>query len=61
MTRITITRHDTDGTVIDGTAELVGPGSVRDFRDLDGYPLALPPGSSFELDLDDFGIQIGDR
>lgn len=49
--RIPVTRHDLDGTIIDGTAEYDGHG-LTDFRDLDGLPLVLPPGSSFVVDLD---------
>lgn len=57
--RIPITRHDEDGTIIDGTAEsdvqVVGGtavyGTIHDFCDLDGEPLVLPPGSTFEVVL----------
>lgn len=51
--RVPITRHDTDGTVIDGTAEReqTHEGStISDFRDLDGNELSLPPGSSFRVE-----------
>lgn len=52
--RIPIIRRDADGTIVDGTAELIieanGTGfSVVDFRDLDGEELILPPQSSFEF------------
>lgn len=50
MTRIPITRHDADGTVVDGTAEHEGT-RVHDFRDLSGEPLGLPPGASFVIPL----------
>lgn len=48
-------RRLADGTVTDGTAEWIpGPEGegfrVRDFRDLDGVPMALPPGAAFEFD-----------
>lgn len=49
--RVAITRHDADGTVIDGTALCEGT-EISDFRDLDGEPLALPPGSSFVMRVD---------
>lgn len=51
--RVPIVRRDEDGTRIDGTAayDHVDRGGiiVYDFRDLDGEPLGLPPGSSFEV------------
>jgi hypothetical protein len=51
--RVPIIRPDADGTITDGTAELVRtiPSGikVRDFRDLDGNELILPPKSSFEV------------
>jgi hypothetical protein len=51
--RIPIIRRDQDGTVIDGTAEVIvlepGEFQVTDFRDLDGNVLILPPQSSFEF------------
>lgn len=54
--RVPITRHDVDGTVVDGTAALViledGTRRVHDFRSLDGEPLVLPPGSSFVVTVD---------
>lgn len=54
--RIPIIRRDEDGTVVDGTAELiiVDENSFRvvDFRDLDGEELHLPPQSSFEFITD---------
>lgn len=59
--RIPIIRRDADGTVVDGTAELMLAmtddklmASMHDWRDLDGNELPLPPGSSYEAigDLD---------
>lgn len=50
--RIPIVRVDADGTVADGTAEVVRSEAgtvVRDFRDLDGEKLDLPAGSRFEV------------
>lgn len=54
--RIPIVRRLQDDTVVDGTADVrVVPGGidVTDFRDLDGHPLALPPGASFEFTIAD--------
>lgn len=56
MIRIPIIRRDRDGTVVDGTARALqlesGTGmTLDDFRDLDGQPLALPAGASFEVQL----------
>lgn len=53
--RVPIIRHDLDGGVIDGTAQVERTNDgVRafDFRDLDGWPLVLPPGSSFSVHLE---------
>lgn len=52
--RVPITRTDADGTVIDGTAQIDRTDravSITDFRDLDGRPLNLPPGSRFDYRL----------
>lgn len=63
--RVPVTRHDADGSTVDGTAEMDrriapaaltggrGPAALvglRDFRDLDGRPMALDvPGSVWTL------------
>lgn len=65
MERVPVTRHDADGSTVDGTAEIDrriapsaltgdrGPAALvglRDFRDLDGRPMALDvPGSVWTL------------
>ncbi len=53
MIRIPITRHDSDGTILDGTAAAIRTSehafTINDFRDLDGEELILPPGSRFEV------------
>lgn len=49
-----IVRIDADGTAIDGTAAFewtAGGFEFRDFRDLDGVKMLLPPGSCFEVPL----------
>ena len=51
--RVPVVRRDKDGTVVDGTALWEDQGTpgfmLSDFRDLDGNPMSLPPGSSFEI------------
>jgi hypothetical protein len=50
--RVPIFRQDLNGLVTDGTAarERTDRGwSLTDFRDLDGNPLVLPPGSSITV------------
>lgn len=52
--RIPIVRVDADGTIVDGTCEYneePGAGNLGDFRDLDGEPLVLPPGSAYQIAL----------
>jgi len=53
--RIPIVRRLADDTVTDGTARQTvdgdGDWTITDFRDLDGQPLDLPPGASFEIPL----------
>lgn len=51
--RIPIVREDSDGTITDGTARVSRGGrQIDDFRDLDGEPLDLPPGSSYLIDTE---------
>lgn len=56
MNRIPIIRRNLDGTVTDGTAHVDlrtdGTWHVTDFRDLDGWLMGLPPGASFDIDVD---------
>ena len=56
--RVPMTRRDRDGTMTDGTAAIVehpstGALYLTDFRDLDGRELELPPGSSFDIQLNE--------
>lgn len=48
--RVAVSRHDPDGTVVDGTARLDRgpdgvPAVVSDLRDADGKPLPVPEGA----------------
>lgn len=48
--RVAVSRHDPDGTVVDGTARLDRgpdgtPAVVSDLRDDDGNPLPVPDGA----------------
>jgi hypothetical protein len=51
---VLVTRIDADGGRVYGTATVIhAPGGNRvvDFRDADGKPLSLPPGSKFVIDM----------
>lgn len=59
--RIPVTRHDADGTIVDGTAMIVTKQDddgftwyvgAGDFRDLDFEPMTLPVGSEFRISLE---------
>lgn len=51
--RLPIIRRDSDGTIIDGTADVSEDGlKIGDFRDLAGNEMPLPPGSAFEVPID---------
>lgn len=54
MTRVPIVRREADGTITDGTCAYEFADGYRwfDFRDLDGEPMILPPGASFEMVVD---------